>query len=223
MANAIKKVVRAKPIGLDHLVYAKLLTDEPGETPTYGEIKHFATGISAKLTPTILESILEADDVPEEQENVVVGIDVEIGAASLTDEVYADILGHRIDDKGGIVVNTDDEAPYIALGFRAKLNRSTNGAPNYDYRWLYKGKFSEPEGSFETVKKGGRTYQTPTLKGAFIPLASTGDIQYKLRSDMPGADATVIADWFDAVPLPSAEDYTPPEEPENPGDGQSGD
>ena len=133
-------------------------------------------------------------------------IDVEINKAELTPENKADLLGHAIDDNGGVVYGDSDVPPWVAIGFRTL---KSNG--NYRYVWLYKGKFTDPEDNNET-KGDSINFQTDTISGQFVKLNNQVTIgtklvrlwKYELDGDSEDADANIMANWFDAVTMPNA-------------------
>ena len=93
-----------------------------------------------------------------------------MGLNDLLSTVAAKLLGARVDQNGALVNSTDDIAPYVAVGFRAK---KPNG--KYRYFWLYRVKFGVPSTNLAT-KGESITFQTPTTTGRFLPDDTTGHV-----------------------------------------------
>lgn len=196
----------ATRIGCDNLVYALMTTEDTAtEAPVYGEVKAAPGVISVNINPNASQQTLFADDGPMETATTLGQIDVAINKAELTAENKADLLGHTIDDKGGVIYGDSDVPPWVAIGFRTL---KSNG--NYRYVWLYKGKFTDPEDNNET-KGDSINFQTDTINGQFVKLNNQLDIngkkvrlwKYELDGDSEAADKTTMDNWFKSVTMPS--------------------
>lgn len=192
-------------IGCDNLVYAKMTTeDTTSAAPVYGTVTPAPGVMSVKINPNGAQETLFADDGPMETASTLGKIEVEIQKAELTTANKADLLGHQVDTKGGLVYGDSDTPPWVAIGFRTL---KSNG--NYRYVWLYKGKFTEPEDSNET-KGDSISFQTDTISGQFTRLnyaytvnnKSIRPWKYEIDQDNEDADATVISTWFSAPVFP---------------------
>lgn len=196
----------ATRIGCDNLVYALLTTeDTPTTAPVFADPKSAPGVMSININPNATQETLFADDGPMEVATTLGKIDVEIKKNELTTENKADLLGHSIDSKGALVYGDADIPPFVAIGFRTL---KSNG--NYRYVWLYKGKFTDPEDQNET-KGDSINFQADTIKGQFAKLnypvtvdgKSIRAWKYELDGDNPDANTEAMADWFDAVKMPS--------------------
>ncbi len=196
MPNVIVKPANPAPIGVENFHAAKLLTDT-AEGATFGTPKFLSKSIKIGLTPNFVEGAIECDDSVDEEERMLAYIDVSIEVKQLNSEGIQFLLGHGIDEDGGVVVNKDDVANEVAMMFDVPL--SQNGAKKYVT--LFKGKFKDPAEEYETKKRDGITYKTNTIEGRFYPLEYNGDVKYSLRSDDTGASATKIAAWYTAVQM----------------------
>lgn len=194
-------------IGCDNLVYAPMTTEDTADAaPQYGDVVKAPGVMSVKINPNGSIETLFADDGPMETASTLGKIDVEIQKNALTSQNKADLLGHTIDAKGGVIYGDNDIAPWVAVGFRTL---KSNG--KYRYVWLYKGKFSEPEDSNET-KGDSISFQSDTIKGQFAKLnyaykvggKDTRPWKYEMDQEDENADATVISTWFDAPVFPTA-------------------
>ena len=177
-------------VGLKNLHAALLLTDTETET-TYGEVRKLAPAVTANVTPNVETSELHGDDILQEVEENLSGIDVEIGMTDLTLEDYAFLLGKTIDDNGGIA-DGDEVAPYVALGYEMPLS----GGKGSRMVWLYKGKFGIPAEE-ATTKQGAVEFQTATISGTFMKRVSNKKWRYRIESNETNQD--VIAAWFTEV------------------------
>lgn len=196
----------ATRIGCDNLVYAPMTKEDTATTPPeYGEVTQAIGVMSININPNGSQETLFADDGPMETASTLGKIDVEIQKAYLTTQNKADLLGHEIDSKGGLVYADNDIAPWMAIGFRTL---KSNG--NYRYLWLYKGKFTEPEDANET-KGDSINFQSDTIKGQFTRLNYAYTIngkkkrpwKYEIDQDDETADATTINSWFTAPVFPA--------------------
>ena len=201
----------ATRIGCDNLVYAIMSTEDTATTaPTYATPTAAPGVISVNINPNASQETLFADDGPYDTATTLGKIDVEINKAELTTENKADLLGHAVDAKGGVVYGDSDVPPWVAIGFRTL---KSNG--KYRYVWLYKGKFTDPEDNNET-KGDSINFQTDTIKGQFVKLSNQLTLdgkprrlwKYEIDADNPSADATTMSGWFTAVTMPTP--GTPP-------------
>ncbi len=177
-------------VGLKNLHAVKLLTDTETET-TYGEIRKLSPAVTANVTPNVESAELFGDDMLQEVEENLSGIDVEIGMTDLTLEDYAFLLGKAIDANGGIA-DGDEVAPYVALGYEMPLS----GNRGSRMVWLYKGKFGIPTEEAAT-KEGSVEFQTATIAGKFMKRVS--DKKWRYRVETNETNQAVIDSWFTEV------------------------
>lgn len=198
----------ATRIGCDSLVYAIMQTEDTATTPpAYGDVKTAPGVISININPNASQETLFADDGPMDTATTLGKVDVAINKAELTTENKADLLGHEIDDNGGIAYGDSDVPPWVAIGFRTL---KSNG--KYRYVWLYKGKFTDPEDNNET-KGDSINFQTDTINGQFVKLNNQITIKGKLKrlwkyemdGDNTEAKADVMANWFKTVTMPNTQ------------------
>ena len=195
-------------IGCDHLVYALMTQEDTAEAPpVYGDVQRAIGVMSLNINPNSSQETLFADDGPMETASTLGNIDVEIQKNELTTENKADLLGHQIDSKGGLVFGDSDIAPWAAIGFRTLKSNGT-----YRYVWLFKGKFSEPEDNNET-KGDGINFQADTISGQFTKLNNSYKVngkdvrpwKYEMNQEDEGVTAEDLAKWFDAPVFPAAD------------------
>jgi phi13 family phage major tail protein len=93
-----------------------------------------------------------------------------------------------------------DQSPYYALGFRVWISGDDgSGGKVYQYFWYHKGKFSVPDGTYET-KKDTVTPQHVVMNAQFISNTYNGLIGVNGRTDESLPTATEAA-WFNAPVL----------------------
>lgn len=192
-------------VGLDMLYYAILKegTDTVDTPAQYETPKRIPGAISVTITPNVNSATLYADDQAVETETNLGDIAFSMNVKDLPNEVLADLLGHKLDSRGGLVRSKDDVAPYVAIGYR---RRKSNG--QYRYIWNYKGRFA-PETQEANTKTDSPNFQTPTITATFLPRTNDGHWQYVLNTDDEGVDPTVFNNWFNAVVEPDFETPTP--------------
>lgn len=181
------------PIGLKDLYYA-LLTSDDDSGAVYESPKKISQAISVTVTPTVNPATLYADDGASETASSLGETNVALNTKDIPKAVQADLLGHTVNSDGVLIRSAEDNAPYVAVGFRSV---KTNGS--YRYVWLYKGKFQPQTQNYQT---GGGTpaFQTPTINGVFVK--RDYDSQWQVEVDADDTlvtDQTVITNWFTAV------------------------
>ena len=188
-------------IGLDKPYYA-IITEDANGQETYGTPEVMAKAIQADLTVNNATASLYADDGVDESVDEFTSGTLSLGLNDLTSTVAAELLGARVDTNGVLVNSTNDIAPYVAVGFRA---RKANG--KYRYFWIYRVKFGVPATNLAT-KGESITFQTPTIEGT-VMRRNKPDTQDKhpwkteVTDGDTGVSAATISGWFSAVYEPT--------------------
>ncbi|EJW14218.1 phage tail protein [Paenibacillus alvei] len=117
--------------------------------------------------------------------------------ADLPFTIQAELLGSKLNDKGLLIDNADDQAPEVALGFRRSMSDGS-----FRYTWLLKGKFKLPTEEAKT-KEGTPAFQTPTITGTFLKRQFDGNWRFRADSNDP-VSAALVASWFKEVPSAEA-------------------
>lgn len=182
------------PVGLDSLYYA-VMTDEI--TETYGPTKRLPGAIQATITPTINSATLYADDLAYDAVSSMGDVAVTLNLAEIATEDQAILLGHAIDDNGGLDKKSTDQGPYVAIGYRRRLANK-----KFRYVWLYKGRFTL--GSEEANTKADTpAYQTPTMNSTFISRSTDERWQYSVTDGDAGVTTEFLNKFFDEVYIPN--------------------
>ncbi len=124
-------------IGLRDL-YRAPITIGASSAEEYGTPVRMAKAISAELSVEVAEAILYADDGADEVVKEFVSGEITLNVNDLWADLAA-LLGQKQDTDKVVYGFDSDEAPYTAIGFRAKKAGGT-----YKYIWLYKVKFAIP-------------------------------------------------------------------------------
>lgn len=179
-------------IGLRDLYRAPITVGSDG-SEQYGTPVRMAKAISAELAVEVAEAILYADDGADEVVKEFVSGEITLNVNDLLPADLAALLGQKQDDDNVVYASDTDEAPYFAIGFRAK---KTGGM--YKYIWLYKVKFAIPDENYQT-KGDSIEFTTPEIVGQFI---KRDDGLWKAEHvAMP--DNEVAANWFKSVREPN--------------------
>ena len=131
-------------IGLRDLYRAPITIGTSG-AEEYGTPVRMAKAISAELSVEVAEAILYADDGADEVVKEFVSGEITLNVNDLLPADLAALLGQKQDTDKVVYGSDTDEAPYTAIGFRAKKAGGT-----YKYIWLYKVKFAIPDENYTT-------------------------------------------------------------------------
>lgn len=208
MAAPIEQL-KAMRIGCDNVVWAKVEKDD-GVTLTYGTVMALPGLMSLSINPNTETSTAFYDNGPAETASTLGSIEVKLTKSSLGPKESATLLGHAMDDKGMVIYGSNDTPPTGALGFRTLKSDGT-----YQYCWLLKGVFSDPEETTET-KGDSINFQSSELKGAFSKVNKTFTVTDAVTSKpvetqpwrvildekTEGASQALISKWFDQVVTP---------------------
>jgi phi13 family phage major tail protein len=175
-------------VGLNDLHVAILTKDDETGVAYEAPIK-IAGAITAKITPTENTETLYADDGPAEIASSMGEITVELSVKDLPMEIQAVLFGHALEN-GILIKQKDDQAPYVALGFKSlKSNK------RYRYVWLLKGKFRLPEQSYQT-KEEKVSFQAPSISASFVVRNWDGRWQVIGDDDVSDFHKGVAENWF---------------------------
>jgi phi13 family phage major tail protein len=151
-------------IGLNNFKYSKL--DETAET--YAGAKTLGKAIDCKVSIEKYEAELYADDTLAESDYTFKKGTVTLTLDEDDDTVFAEILGHTVDEETGEMVRKDtDVAPYVGVG--RILTKIVGGQYKYKVEFLPKVKFSEPEQE-EATKGDSIEFKTPSVEGTVTKL-----------------------------------------------------
>ena len=188
-------------IGLDKPCFAPITEDASGNE-TYGTPVALAKAIKADLTVNLASALLYADDGIDESVKEFQSGTLSLGVNDIGAANAAALTGATVDSNGVLVSRSEDVAPYVAVGFRAKR---PNG--KYRYFWLYRVQFGVPATNLAT-KGESITFNTPTIEGT-VMRRNKPDAQDKhpwkaeaTEGDTNVATATITG-WLTSVYEPS--------------------
>lgn len=180
-------------IGLRDVVYC-LLTDDGVATPgeaTYDEVKSLKGAISANFSPNASNDTLFADDGPYETASTLGAMTLELNVADLPNDVYAELIGAKIDTTTKVLVNgSNDIPPYVAVGMKVK---KSNGEDRYI--WYLKGKFAAPDEANQT-KADSINWNTPTITGNFLKRVADDNWRFSVDTDDDTVPENVLSNFF---------------------------
>lgn len=154
-------------IGLNNFKYS-VLTETAG-VPSYAGAKTLGKAVDCKVSIEKYEAELYADDTLAESDYTFKKGTITLTIDEDDDTVFAEILGHQVDEETGEMVRKDtDVAPYVGVG--RILTKIVNGAYKYKVEFLPKVKFSEPEQE-EATKGDSIEFKTPSVEGTVTKLA----------------------------------------------------
>lgn len=184
-------------IGLKNVHVVKLTNDDSTGVTYDTPVRKIAMAVQADVKPTMNTATFYSDDVLTETVNQLgdISVDLEIGHLSTADQAY--LLGSTVNTDGVLESSTNDQAPYVALGFEAQ---KSNGETRYV--WFYKGKFSLPETSNKS-KTDSPEFQTEKISAVFSPRINDGKWKGQVDSDDTSVGTTVISGWYTAPYKPA--------------------
>lgn len=181
-------------IGCRDVVFAKMTADASTGTTYESTIQSAPGVIEIGLTAQVTNENIGADDIAlYEVFNSMDGFEVSLNLAALGADGRAFLLGNTVDAKGVLLEAADDDAPYVAMGFKTARSDGSD-----DYIWLYKGKFAQSDSTYRTKEQGQVNWQTPTLTGTFIPRISDKKVRATVNTEDKDA-ASILATFFNAV------------------------
>lgn len=204
-----KTIVRSRYCGLRDVYLAKV-TQNTAESYTAETPVKMARAITAKISDKYTSETIYSDDGVEGVNQTYEGTDVELELNSLAAADRAAFFGQAY-VKGFLLKSAEDEAPEVALGYRA---RRLNG--KFDFVWMYCGKFAQGnEENYET-EGASKTAQTNKVKGSFYQRAKEDVVEGKKKhlfenrvdeANLAVGEteaATAIQNWFSKVQEPPA-------------------
>lgn len=183
---------KSNRINVLNLVYC-LQTKDDTTGVTYGDVMSLAKAMTLQVTPTQATGVLYGDGAQQENIGKLTGIATKLEVNKIAIEDRAKLLGHKYQD-GVLIKNTDDEAPYIALGYKVE------GTNNCDeYVWLLKGRAQEINSDLQQ-QNDKINFSTDSLTLNFIRREYDGDLSYEADSANADFTSAQAAAWFLAGP-----------------------
>lgn len=176
-------------VGFEYIVAGLLDTSASvsAATATYTDAREIGPGANANGSPTSSDVKDYGDDRTVETDVSVTGgtLSLELNEPTMENEAW--ILGHSVDESGGMVRNTNDIPPYIGVGFVGKSRR--DGATIYRTKIYLKTQFKEPSDENAT-KQESVTFNHTTLEGNLFQLENGDwktDAEYETLAEAKAA------------------------------------
>lgn len=189
MADKANKV----KFNLKNAHYALLTLGEDG-SPTYAAPVPMPGSVSISLDANGEPENFYADGVAYYVINNNMGYDGDLELAMIPESFRTDVLREELDSKGVLIENADAELAAFALLFEF------DGDQKHIRHVLYNCSASRP-GIEGKTNEDSKEVQTETLTVKATPL-SNGVVKAKTGNT---TDATVYANWYKAVYLPTTE------------------
>lgn len=181
--------------GVEKAYYAILTQD--GETPTYEAVKYLPGLREISVKPNEEQGKVYAENRLYDSESSLGDIEVTLDFTSISTEDYVALLGKKVAAEGGIIENSNDQPPYIALMAEKTLSGGVK-----EYVTLFKGKLGIPEDKAKT-KEGKTEYQTVALSGLFMTLEN-GMWKHSVKTTDDGFnEETHKLKWGKSVVIPT--------------------
>lgn len=132
MSNAT--VAKSYRINIKNLVYAPLTSDTKAAC-TYGDIKRLAGLKSIQLTPTVATGEDYNDGAKDFNISKITGYELSVESSKIPVDARAELLGHRINADGILIISTNDQPIDVAIGYEIELAENRR-----ELVWLLKGK-----------------------------------------------------------------------------------
>lgn len=158
-------------IGMKWPVWAKLISETPGQMPTYDKAVVVGGAVSGSITFQRNNAELYADDVLKESDNTITGGTVSLEVDRIRTEALKEMLGY-VENEDDSMDMTSDSSPWGGYGYIREV--SVNDVRSYSVLWCFKVMMGQTNINDQT--KGQNTnFGTSPLEG-------------KMGSVKPGTD-----------------------------------
>ena len=170
-------------IGMRHVVAAELDSHTPGAEPTYKSSGwDVGKAITGNLTINRNNNPLRADDVIAEDDNGIIGMELELGLDDILEDIQAKmgILKEVTAGSPSVTTYYDTSKPSKDIGVGYIRVRRKDGITKYQAIWVYQTKFSKNSENAQT-KGESIEWQTPTINGNCVGLDvdGSGDVAFR--------------------------------------------
>lgn len=187
-------------VGLSRLAVCPIIknTSDELEFGEFHEMKHRLMAMT--VTPKTISGVLNADDMPVENETETQGCDIDIDVTALNSEERVIFYGEKL-RSGTNVISTSDRPNLLVI---ACMTKRADGL--YNLKKFIAVKFAEQAETNNTVELGNIKYDTIKLKGECYPPLKLNEYRYvRFGVDLEN-DSEIVKKWF-SEPL-----YIGPEE-----------
>lgn len=174
-------------IGLTNIWYSPL-TEAADGTALYAGAKQLGKAVSCSTSITNNEAKLYGDDALAESDTSFASGTITLGVTDDDDTVFAELLGHTLNENGEVIKTASDAPIYVGVG--RIVTKMVNGAYKYKVEFLYKVKFSEPSKD-ETTKGESIEFATPSVEGIISTLDDEKNTWNKSKTFNTKSDALI--------------------------------
>lgn len=165
-------------VGLKYAAFAPLISETPGQLPTYGHGVVVGKMIGADITYTRNSEALYADDAMSESDNSMTGGTISLNLDDISDEANVAMLGMIHDEARDEYDETDTPSPNGGFGYIRV--RSLRNKVDYIGFWIYKTQLAIASESAST-KAQNVNWQTPTVTGNIMAAQPKADMKNHFR------------------------------------------
>lgn len=165
-------------VGLKYAAFAPLISETPGQLPTYGQGVVVGKMIGADITYTRNSEALYADDAMSESDNSMTGGTISLNLDDVSDEANVAMLGMIHDAERDEYDETDTPSPNGGFGYIRV--RSLRNKVDYIGFWIYKTQLAIASESAST-KAQNVNWQTPTVTGNIMAAQPKADMKNHFR------------------------------------------
>lgn len=174
-------------IGLTNIWYSPL-TEAADGTALYAGAKQLGKAVSCSTSITNNEAKLYGDDALAESDTSFASGTITLGVTDDDDTVFAELLGHTLNEDGEVIKTASDAPIYVGVG--RIVTKMVNGAYKYKVEFLYKVKFSEPSKD-ENTKGESIEFATPSVEGIISTLDDEKNTWNKSKTFNTKSDALI--------------------------------
>ena len=175
-------------------VYYALIKSTEGGTYTYETPKALKGARSITLSEEKSDIKEYADNGVWYQGSTLSGYTGSIEVEDMEKAIEAELLGHKIDTKGGLIVKDTDDAPEIALMFEFTL-ADTNASAKRGL--LYRVKLSKKE------ERGNTKEDKITIEHTTLDITASARPDGSVKYSCESTDQEIFNNWFTKVTEPS--------------------
>lgn len=196
--------------GIEKLYVAKQLTDTTSGM-TFTQPTYYPMVQELDIKPKVNTASAYAENRKVDQATLFDSADVSISRYAMTSAERAFILGQTLTNTGGSVSSDIDEAPYVALLYKAPI-KTADGTNAYRYGVIYKTMFTPPDETLKGLEGKPDLSEVDKVAGSAQPTEwsfkdnggnEKHPWEYHVDTTDPGCPENIDDTWFTSVPIPT--------------------
>lgn len=164
-------------IGMKWPLWAKLLTEKPGQMPTYDTGILVGGAVSGTITFQRNNAEQHADDELKENDNSVTGGTVTLEVDRINKDARIAMLGFMENKEDGSMDMTGDSTPWGGYGYIRV--ESVNNVKKYSALWCFKVKMGETNVADLTMTQS-TNYGTSPMEGRLAGVVPAADMKTRV-------------------------------------------